>query len=239
MKMNKLMLSAVAVLPLLALPTVAHAQDAEAEEAAKPLDVSVEVGVASDYRFRGLSLSGGEPELTAEVSVEHQSGLYVSAWASNVDLGLGGADDMEVDWTAGFSKDVGKVNIDAGVIYYSYFDHSDFNYVEIYGSLGTKVGPGEMRVGIAYAPKQNNLGGDDNVYYYISGETPVGQTPFSLHATFGYENGAFGNHKKDWLVGASVDLGGGLTASLDYVDTAHDLTGLGGPTAVASLKFGF
>lgn len=239
MKFKSFLAAAAMAAPLAAMPGVAYAQDGEAEEASGPIDISAEVAVLSDYRFRGLSLSAGEPELTASIAVEHESGLYASVWASNVSLGLGSSDDLELDWTAGFSKDVGSVNVDVGAIYYSYLGHRDFNYIEGFGSVGTTVGGAEVRVGVAYAPKQDNLGGQDNTYVYISGDMPIGKSPFSVHGTFGYEHGAFAQHKKDWILGASVDLGGGLSASLDYVDTAHDFTGLGGPTAVASLKFGF
>ena len=240
MKLKSKLVALAAMLPLAALPTAAYAQDGEEEEAASgPIDVSVEVGALTDYRFRGISLSGGEPELTAAINVEHSSGLYASAWASNVDLGLGGADDLEIDLTAGYSRDIGAANVDVGVIYYAYFDHSDYNYVEFYGSVGTAVGPGEVRVGVAYAPSQDNLGSEDNTYVYISGEMPLGKSPISLHGTFGYEHGAFATHKKDWMIGATADLGGGLSLSLDYVDTAHDFSGLGGPTAVAALKYEF
>ncbi|MFO1255467.1 MAG: TorF family putative porin [Sphingomonadaceae bacterium] len=241
MKFRTFLAAAAFIAPLAAMPNVALAQDdaAEADEASGPFEISGEVGVLTDYRFRGLSLSGHNPELTASVTVEHESGLYASAWASNVDLGLGGADNVEVDWTAGFSKDVGNVNIDVGAIYYSYMNHGDFNYVEGFGSIGIKLGAAEVRVGAAYAPKQDNIGGQDNTYVYVSGDLPLGKGPFSLHGTFGYENGAFADHKKDWLIGASVDLGNGATLSADYVDTAHDFTGLGGETAVVSLKWGF
>jgi len=236
MKLKNLLAAAALAVPLAALPTVAYAQD---EEAAGPIDVSAEVAVLSDYRFRGLSLSAGEPELTASLSVSHESGLYASAWVSNVNLGLGSSDEMEMDWTAGYSKDIGNINVNVGAVYYTYLNHSGYNYIEGFGSVGTKVGPAEVRVGAAYAPKQDNLGGMDNTYVYISGNVPVKDTPFSFHGSFGYEDGAFAVNKKDWIFGASVDLGGGLSATVDYVDTAHDVTGLGGPTAVASLKFGF
>ena len=239
MRIRQILAAAAIAAPFAAIPTTALAQDEAAEEAAGPIEISAEVGVATDYRFRGLSLSGHQPELTAQISVEHESGLYATAWVSNVDLGLGDADDLEMDWTAGFSKDVGNLNFDVGAIYYTYLKHSDLNYIEGYGSVGTKVGPADVRVGVAYAPKQDNLGGQDNTYVYVSGELPIGSSPFSLHGTFGYENGAFADHKKDWILGTTVDLGGGLNVSADYVDTAHDVTGLGGPTAVVSLKYGF
>lgn len=240
MKLNRLMIALCAALPLAALPSVARADEAAAEEEATPTwDLSGEVGLLTDYRFRGLSLSSKNPEVTASVSLAHQSGLYASAWASNVDLGNGKADDLEVDWTVGFSKDVGRVNVDVGGIYYSYLGNKGLNYFEVYGSVGTKVGPADVKVGVAYAPSQTNIGSQDNTYVYVSGEVPLGKGPVSLHGTFGFENGAFGDNKKDWMAGVSVDLGSGLTGSVDYVDTAHSLSSNGDPTVVASLKFGF
>lgn len=239
MKLKTLLAAAAIALPMAAFPVVAHAQDEEAAEASGPIDISGEIGLSTDYRFRGLSLSNSNPELTASITVEHESGLYASAWASNVALADGQADHLEVDWTAGYSKDIGNMNVDGGVIYYSYLNNSNLNYFEFFGSVGTKVGPGEVRVGAAYAPKQDNIGSTDNTYVYISGDMPLGKGPFSVHGTFGYENGAFGTHKKDWLLGGSVDLGNGATLSADYVDTARDTTGLGGPTGVVSLKWGF
>ncbi|MEQ1497422.1 MAG: TorF family putative porin [Novosphingobium sp.] len=239
MKIKTLLVAMAFAMPLTALPTVAYAQEAEAEEPTPTWDLSGEVGAASDYRFRGISLSGKEPEAMASISLAHQSGLYASAWGSNVELGSGKADDLEVDWTMGFSKDVGRINVDVGGIYYSYLGNKGFNYFEVYGSLGTKVGPADMKVGVAYAPSQTNIGSQDNTYVYVSGEMPLGDGPVSLHGTFGFENGAFGSNKKDWLVGMSVDLGSGLTGSIDYVDTARSFSTNGDPIAVASLKFGF
>lgn len=239
MKLKHLLAAAAATLPLAALPTAARAEEAQTEEASGPIDISAEVGVFSDYRFRGLSLSGKDPEVTASLSASHESGLYASAWFSNVDLGTGSADDLEMDWTVGFSKDVGKVSFDLGAIYYTYAGNSSFNYVEFYGSIGTSVGPGSVKVGAAYAPSQDNTGNRDNTYVYISGDMPLGETPLSLHGTFGYENGAFGNKKKDWVVGLSYDLGAGFTATADYIDTAHSLTTAGDPTVVVSLKKSF
>jgi hypothetical protein len=76
-QMNYRLLLAAAALPLAAMPTAAFAQDEEAE-ASGPITISGEVGVFSDYRFRGLSLTDHKLELTAELSVEHESGLEQS-----------------------------------------------------------------------------------------------------------------------------------------------------------------
>lgn len=228
---------AAAALPLLAVPGTAFAQD-EAEETAGPIEIDFTLAGLTDYRFRGLSLSGGKPEATAELAVTHESGLYAAAWASNVDTDFDSkGNDLEVDWTVGYSRDVGPVNLDAGVIYYSYLNHSDLNYFEVYGGITLPAGPASITLGAAYAPKQDNLLGLDNTYIYVSGELPIKDTDFTLRGNFGIEDGVFGENKKDWLVGVSYDMGGGMSAALDYVDTARDITGLGGPTAVFSLSY--
>lgn len=230
----------LAALPLAMVSNSAFAQEASEDEEAEAgaWEIDAEVGVFSDYRFRGISLSGKDPQVTAEVSVSHESGIYAGAWVSNVAL-EDGADDLEVDLYAGWAADAGPISIDVGAVYYLYPDFSDFNYVELLASAGTAVGPGTVTVGIAYAPSQANIGDVDNTYVYISGDMPIGETPISVHATFGIEDGAFGDNKKDWLIGASYDMGSGFTATLDYVDTSRAYSSLGDATAVFSIVKSF
>jgi uncharacterized protein (TIGR02001 family) len=230
---------AIAALPLMFVSSAAWAQDDEAgEDSSGAWSIDASVGVLSDYRFRGISLSDKDPEVTAELSVSHESGFYVGAWASNVAL-IDNADDVEVDLYAGFAPELGPVSLDIGGVYYLYPGNSDFNYFELTASASTDVGPGSVTVGIAYAPSQDNIGNQDNTYVYISGDLPIGDSPLSIHGTFGVEDGAFGDSKKDWLFGASYDLGSGFTATVDYVDTAHAYTSLGNATVVGSLAYAF
>lgn len=228
----------VLALPLMFASTAAWAQDDEGEESTGPWEVDGEIGVLSDYRFRGISLSSKDPEVTAELSVAHESGFYAGVWASNVAIN-NGADDVEVDLYAGFAPEVGAVSLDFGAVYYLYPSNSDFNYVEFVASAGTTVGPATVTVGVAYAPSQDNIGNQDNTYLYVNGDLPIGESPVSLHGQFGIEDGAFGDAKRDWLLGATYDFGGGFSATLDYVDTARAYTSLGDATVVASLAFAF
>jgi uncharacterized protein (TIGR02001 family) len=239
MKLKTLL--AAAALPLLALPTAAYAQDeAAAEEEAGPIEIDFEVAALSDYRFRGVSLSGKDPEVTAEIAVSHESGFYGAVWVSNVDSNFGGkGDEIEVDLTAGFSKDIGPINLDVGAIYYLYPNENGFDYVELYGGVTVPVGSASVTVGVNYAPSQDSLGNTDNTYVYISGELPIKDTPVSFHGTFGYEDGAFADKKRDWLFGIGYDLGGGFSASLDYVDTHRSFTNLGDATGVFSITKSF
>ncbi|MCB5423663.1 hypothetical protein H0274_00210 [Altererythrobacter sp. CC-YST694] len=235
MKKHRFLGAAVAAAT--ALPGTAYAQD-EGETASGAWEVDAAIAALTDYRFRGVSLSGKDPEITAEVTVSHESGFYAGTWLSNVDLG-DGADDLEADLFVGFATDLGGASIDIGATYYLYPSDGDFNYVEFAGSIGTSIGPATVTVGVAYAPSQDALGNVDNTYVYISGEVPIGGTPLTLHGTFGYEDGGFADNKKDWLVGASFDMGAGFTATLDYVDTAHSFTSLGDATAVFSISKSF
>jgi len=246
------LLLAASALPFSMIATAAHAQEqspasepskpdeaAAEEESSGPFEIDAEVGVATDYRFRGISLSGKDAEVTGELSISHESGFYGTAWVSNVDLDDGVGDELEIDLSAGWSKDVGPINIDAGAVYYLYPKNGDFNYVELYASAGYAIGEGEIRVGFAYAPSQDNLGNQSNRYYYISGEMPIGKSPVSLHGRFGIEDGAFADNKKDWLIGTNIDLGGGFSATFDYVDTSHAFTPLGNSTLVGRVAFSF
>ena len=84
----------------------------------------------------------------------------------------------------------------------------------------TPVGNGEVGLTFGYVPSQDNTGNQDNTYVAIDGSMPLGDTPLSLNGSFGFENGAFGDNKKDWSLGVSAELGI-VTLGVAYVDTAH------------------
>ena len=50
-------------------------------------EVSSTITVASDYDFRGITQTARDPALQASLDWAAESGLYVGAWASNVDFG--------------------------------------------------------------------------------------------------------------------------------------------------------
>ena len=65
---------------------------------ASTLTISGGATLASQYRFRGISLSDENAAVQGTINVQHDSGAYAGAWASTLDgFGeLGGA-DVEVD----------------------------------------------------------------------------------------------------------------------------------------------
>lgn len=213
----------------------AFAQDEAAEEAEGPVSVDVTLAVVSDYRFRGVSLSDKDFAVQPGITVSHESGIYVGAWASNVADNPG--DDLELDIFAGFAGG-DTVTYDIGVTTYLYPGVSSFNYTEFVGKLGTTVGPATIGTIVAYAPSQDGTGNQDN--FYLGGNLGVGipNTPLSLSATLGYEDGAFGNDKIDWSLGVTAEVKG-FTLGASYVDTNRFVGGLGKAGAVFSISYGF
>lgn len=77
--MQKFIVAACAL--ALALPFVAHS-----EEATAPPEHSLtgNVGVVSQYVFRGLSQTNGKPAVQGGFDYVHSSGVYLGSWLSNI-----------------------------------------------------------------------------------------------------------------------------------------------------------
>lgn len=215
--------------PALLAATPALAQDEEA--ASGPLDIEFTLAAVSDYRFRGVSLSDKDPAFQPELSITHESGIYLTLWGSNI--ADNGGDDIEVDVSAGWSGSAGPLDLDIGAVYYLYPGASSANYIEALASVGTGVGKGNVALNLGYVPSQNHTGNQDNVYVAVSGEYPVGETGLTLNGSFGIEDGAFADNKKDWSIGADYELAG-FTLGVKYIDTAHTF---GDPLAKGTAVF--
>ncbi|WP_374409020.1 TorF family putative porin [Pelagerythrobacter sp.] len=207
----------------------AHAQDETDPPSA--IEVSGNVAIVSDYRFRGVSLSGGDPAIQGGIDIAHESGFYVGTWGSSIDDG--GTDllgDMEFDIYGGWSGEVSDgVTVDVGLLYYIYPTEdlgANTDYFEPYASIGFTLGPAEATVGAAYAFDQSALGDDDNLYIYTDLGVGIPNTPISLSAHLGYTDGVLAppllagtgdDSGLDWSIGASATVLGGLEVGVSYV----------------------
>jgi len=103
----------------LATPAIVLAADPTPEHTFAP-----NVGVVSDYLFRGVSQTHGKPALQAGLDYSHSSGLYAGIWASTItwvkDFTGGGT--TEVDLYGGYKNTFagGDWNYDFGLIHYHY-----------------------------------------------------------------------------------------------------------------------
>lgn len=188
-------------------------------------DVSGGVTAVSDYRFRGVSLSGEDPAVQGTLNLDTGSGFYVGTWASSLDDDLGYG-DVELDLYGGYRADLSLgTSLDVGLLYYTYPDADDVNYFEPYASITTTLGPVTGKLGAAYAWEQDSIGGGDNLYVYGDALAGIPATPVTLRAHLGYSDGslAYGEGSYlDWNIGADYVLGP-ATLGVSYVDT--DLPG--------------
>ncbi len=105
-------------------------------------DVSANVGVTSNYVFRGLTQTNNDPAVQGGIDYTHDSGFYAGAWASQVDLPKGGRNSqdvtgLEVDGYVGLSSELqGGGRFDLGAIQYSYTDVDKGDTRELYFGLG-------------------------------------------------------------------------------------------------------
>ncbi|MEM7780086.1 MAG: TorF family putative porin [Pseudomonadota bacterium] len=194
-----------------------------------PFSFSANITFATEYRFRGVDLSGGDFAVQGGFDVGLPAGFYVGTWASNLDEDTVGFGSTELDIYGGWSGDLGGLSADIGVIGYLYPDAptaaSPTDYVEFYGSLSGEIGPGSLTAGIAYAPDQDSLGSTDNLYIYGDLSVGIPDTPLSLNAHLGYTDGflTFTDDSKafDWSVSADLSAGP-LTFSGAYIGVEGD-----------------
>jgi uncharacterized protein (TIGR02001 family) len=193
-------------------------------------EVEANVAFVSDYRFRGVSLSDETLALQGGLDLGFDSGLYVGAWGSSIEQV--GDSEVEVDLYAGYGAELTEgLSFDVGVLAYVYPGQEDTAYGEVYASLTGATGIVESSVGVAYAPEQDNIGNDDNLYVFYSGSAPLGESGLGLVFGVGYETGAFGDpdgdgdDKIDWTLGLTAS-GYGLDWGLAYVDTSEEGEGV-------------
>lgn len=227
---------------------------AQADSTLSGLTVSANVAVVSDYRFRGVSMSEGDPAIQGGIDVSHESGFYVGTWGSSI-AGAPAYGEMELDVYGGWTGEVSPgVTVDVGLLYYLYPAGDDIggvdtptDYLEPYASVSTTLGPVSATLGAAYAWKQDALGGGDNVYVYTDWSLGVPSTPLTLNAHLGYTDGVLappylaGSADKsglDWSIGATVPVYGNLTAGVSYVGVeGPSVKGLTDDAVVATLSF--
>jgi uncharacterized protein (TIGR02001 family) len=196
----------------------AYAQDARIETDERMFEYEATVTLTTDYRNRGFSTSNEKPALQGELAISHRSGFHASAWASNT-ADFGGA-NVELDLTIGWKHDFGPLWLDVGATHYIFPGVENSSYNELLFSTGRTIGPVDVSANLAWAPRQKNLGNDQNIYVNLAMEWPIRNTPVTLNGSIGLENGYFADRKIDWVAGASYDLHG-FDFGVAYMDTAH------------------
>jgi len=198
------------------------------------VELSGNAAIVSEYRFRGVDLSGGDIAIQGGVDAALPAGFYVGTWGSSLDEDTVGYGHTELDVYGGWSGEFGAISTDIGVIAYLYPNAGpgDFDYIEVYGSVGVGVGPADVTLGVAYAPEQDSLGNFDNLYIYGDIGVGIPGTPLSLSGHLGYTDGVLAPDLLvggtdgtgfDWSVGADLALGEVVSVGVAYVGAEGDV----------------
>ena len=210
-------------------------------------EVTGNLGLTSDYRFRGISQSQNAPAVQGGVDYAHSSGLYIGNWNSSVSSQVytNGA-GVESDLYAGYKKDIYKgITVDVGS--YNYFyprattagTGSNFDTYEGYAGLG--YGPVSVKysqtLGRGYFGTTNAKNTNYTEANLAQSLEPVsarlkdlsllahyGHTSVANHSTLSYNDFNVGLGyalPKDWTVTAKYYTNSNVSAAAQAANTVN------------------
>jgi uncharacterized protein (TIGR02001 family) len=197
------------------------------------------VGLYSQYIFRGLTQTNREPAIQGGFDYGHSSGFYAGTWASNISWLRDGGSYMaggsgEFDFYGGYKGTLGKSDFsyDLGALYYWYPGDVapgfvKANTLELYAGLGWKWLTGKF----SYAVSDNVFGfadADGSYYLDLSATVPIAKTGINFVAHWGmqeFRGGTTFNNDlcsyKDWKLGLTYALPKDFTIGAFYTDTSN------------------
>jgi uncharacterized protein (TIGR02001 family) len=229
------------LLALSALPSLA-----QTAAPAPDYTLAGNLGIFSDYRFRGISQTNKKPAIQGGVDFAMKNGIYLGNWNSNIDANMYSGANIEMDFYGGWKATFGDFGLDLGGIYYYYPGSGN----AAYAPFDWKVDNGELYIGgtwgplaLKYSYAVTDFFGvpDTKGAYYIalSGTHDFGNG-FGVNASVGYQGGlktgaqGFSScvTEIDGQVSCSITdykIGGtytidGWVLGLAYVSTNRDLT---------------
>jgi uncharacterized protein (TIGR02001 family) len=205
------------------------------------------VGIFSNYIFRGVTQTSEKPALQGGFDYAHKSGAYAGVWGSNIswltDSGFYTASSLELDVYGGYKGAFGKSDFGydvGGIVYYYAGDKvpgaDNANTGEVYGALSWKW----ITFKLSYALTEyfGFVDSSGTLYADVSANVPIANTGLSVQAHAGYlklagssafactfvpggptcsNDDAFGY--TDWKLGVSYALPKDFTVGAFYADT--------------------
>lgn len=214
---SKVIQSAVAVALLSSGVAFAQAKAPEPD-----YTITGNVGLFSEYRFRGISQTNKKPALQGGFDFAHKSGFYLGNWNSNINSQLYSGSNLEMDFYGGFKGEAAGIGYDIGALYYYYpgsgpkIDNTEIYFGASYGPFSAKYyhavsdffsvpntkNSGYLDLGFAY-DLGNGLGVNAHVGYQKVKNTPGDAGKIT-----------------DYKIGVTQDIAGsGYVGGLSYIST--------------------
>lgn len=209
---------------------------ASAASAQDTPDVAWNLGVTSDYVFRGYSQTTEDAAIFGGVDVTIGS-FYAGAWASNVDFG--DDTDAEVDLYGGYRTEVSGFAVDVGVVGYLYVSQpagADYDYVELKAAASRAIGPLTLGAALYWSP--DFFGADEEATYVEANASFSPADKWTVSGAVGHQALDVNADYATWNAGVAYAISDNVAVDLRYHDT--DVTGpLSDDRVVAGLKFLF
>ncbi len=232
--LSKALIAASTLTASLAAP-VAFAQTAPAAPAAAPAPAPTpehtftgNVGLYSEYLFRGIAQTAGKPAVQGGFDYAHASGFYLGTWASSIswlqDFGAYTRSSLEWDFYGGYKGSFADDwTYDVGVLYYYYPGTANAGVpkadtFEGYVGIGWKWLSAKYSYNFKdyFGAQPNGKKTDGSWYLDFSAAYPVGESGVTLLAHYGIvdiKNDLSGSAKigyEDWRLGASYTIPDGF-----------------------------
>ena len=237
--MTKTPITATLAALLVALPFAGsvHAEDSP---------FTANVGLVSDYAYRGYSQTDERPALQGGFDYAHESGLYAGVWGSNVswlndvDTTDSTGNSLEIDLYAGYSGEAGPIGYDVGLLQYYYPGSypKGFNSPDtLEGYIGLSWEFLSFKYSYAFTDLFGYDRSDGSQYYDLGAAVDVGGG-FTLAAHVGYSDIKGQDDYTDWKLGVTKEFGG-FNFGLHYVDTDVDNADLADERVILSIAKSF
>lgn len=200
---------------------LAMASPVAAQDSGSDPEVSVTLTGATEYVWRGVTQSDGDPAVFAAVNVSYE-GFYIGAGTENVDFpGI----DQEYDVWGGYVFSLApSTTLDVGFVRYGYVDSPvDIDTIDLKAAVNTSVGKTGLGVRALWTP--DYFGTDDDAFYLEGAVTQPLTEKLSVRGTVGQQWISAGGDYLNWSLGASYAVAPGASLSVAYHDT--DATALG------------
>ena len=228
-------LAALAALATIAAAGAAHAGDGP---------FTANVGLVSDYAYRGSSQTDERPALQGGFDYAHDSGLYAGVWGSNVswlsDASPNVSNSLELDLYGGYKGTAGAIGYDVGLLQYYYPGSypKGFNSPDtLEGYIGLSWEFLSFKYSYAFTDLFGYDRSDGSQYYDLGAAVDVG-SGFTLAAHVGYSDIKGQDDYTDWKLGVTKEFGG-FNFGLHYVDTDVDNADLADERVILSIAKSF
>ena len=232
---TKPLATALAALATIAAAGAAHAGDGP---------FTANVGLVSDYAYRGSSQTDERPALQGGFDYAHDSGLYAGVWGSNVswlsDSNPNVHNSLELDIYGGYKGTIGAIGYDVGLLQYYYPGSypKGFNSPDtLEGYIGLSWEFLSFKYSYAFTDLFGYDKSDGSQYYDLGAAVDVGGG-FTLAAHVGYSDIKGQDDYTDWKLGVTKEFGG-FNFGLHYVDTDVDNADLADERVILSIAKSF